>query len=221
MDFLRSSFELVADHHSPLHETGIDWNCGLLSSSDHQFGIGSHDVEQVKPLHPADVRKPTPKSDAKRGAPTVPDEELVAMSVRELNNKLRGYDRKYVRLLKQKRRTLKNRGYALNCRLKRVQTQGRIEHENQLLRHENRNLRQLVASLQLELQRHCQQQRCENIPIGLSWDDDEPRLRSDSMVSLSSDCSVMSSTSSMSSCSTSSMGSPVFTGSVGYGFDWN
>ncbi|CAI2301977.1 unnamed protein product [Caenorhabditis sp. 36 PRJEB53466] len=64
------------------------------------------------------------------------DEELAQISVRQLNQKLMGQDRSVVLQWKQKRRTLKNRGYALNCRARRVQNQAQLETDNIRLRND-------------------------------------------------------------------------------------
>ncbi|EEC14869.1 transcription factor MafB, putative [Ixodes scapularis] len=78
------------------------------------------------------------------------DEQLISLSVRELNKRLHGFPREEVVRLKQKRRTLKNRGYAQNCRTKRLAQRHELESRNRILQAEANRLRQ-------ELDRACQE----------------------------------------------------------------
>ena len=55
------------------------------------------------------------------------DEDLVNVSVRELNRTIRAYPRDVQTELKKRRRTLKNRGYAQICRQKRVDNKNSLE----------------------------------------------------------------------------------------------
>lgn len=74
------------------------------------------------------------------------DEMLTHLSVRELNKRLHGLPREDVVRLKQKRRTLKNRGYAQNCRSKRLVQRHELEATNRQLHTE-------ISRLQMELNR--------------------------------------------------------------------
>ncbi|XP_067625722.1 transcription factor MafB [Eurosta solidaginis] len=78
------------------------------------------------------------------------DELLTTLTVRELNKRLHGCPREEVVRLKAKRRTLKNRGYAQNCRSKRLQQRHELEKTN-------RQLNQDLHRLKLEFSRVCQE----------------------------------------------------------------
>ncbi|XP_054709762.1 transcription factor MafF-like [Uloborus diversus] len=64
------------------------------------------------------------------------DSSLIQLSVRELNRRLHGYPRDVIQRIKQKRRTLKNRGYAQNCRTKRIALKCELEKTNRFLKAE-------------------------------------------------------------------------------------
>lgn len=84
------------------------------------------------------------------GGDILNDEQLISLTVRELNKRLHGYPREEVVRMKQKRRTLKNRGYAQNCRTKRLAQRHELESRNRMLQGEMARLRQ-------ELERACQE----------------------------------------------------------------
>lgn len=84
------------------------------------------------------------------GEDLINDDLLMKLSVRELNKRLHGCPREEVVRLKQKRRTLKNRGYAQNCRSKRLQQRHDLEITNRQLHHELQKIRMELSRIAQE-----------------------------------------------------------------------
>jgi uncharacterized small protein (DUF1192 family) len=78
------------------------------------------------------------------------DDALMLLSVRELNKRLHGFPREEVVRLKQKRRTLKNRGYAENCRSKHLQQRHELEAINRNLQAELHRFKLLLSRVAQE-----------------------------------------------------------------------
>ncbi|XP_062936689.1 transcription factor MafG isoform X1 [Cynocephalus volans] len=94
---------------------------------------------------------PQVKREPGENGTSLTDEELVTMSVRELNQHLRGLSKEEIIQLKQRRRTLKNRGYAASCRVKRVTQKEELEKQKAELQQEVEKLASENASMKLEL----------------------------------------------------------------------
>ncbi|RWS12753.1 transcription factor MafK-like protein [Dinothrombium tinctorium] len=91
----------------------------------------------------------------------VTDDELVSLSVRELNRHLKnsGLSKQDILKMKQRRRTLKNRGYAASCRNKRLEVKGGLEGEKiavlsdiQRIKDENHGLQREIEEVKLRFE---------------------------------------------------------------------
>ena len=78
------------------------------------------------------------------------DSMLVHLPLRELNKRLRALPKAVAYTLKKRRRTLKNRKYAQNCRSKRLEQKSEMEIENGYLKEEMSEMRKKIEELQRE-----------------------------------------------------------------------
>lgn len=77
----------------------------------------------------------------------VSDDQLAQYSARDINRVCKGYPEEMVKQLKKRRRTLKNRGYASNSRVRRLQQKTELETTKNQLQQEVMKLRQEVVEM--------------------------------------------------------------------------
>ncbi|KAM6980196.1 v-maf avian musculoaponeurotic fibrosarcoma oncogene homolog Bb [Aplochiton taeniatus] len=142
---LRQPDELSA--HPDMHDMPSALCHNQYHHKDELDNSAPHSPESQQPVLSAHHLHQQNRQDRRHGIENqFSDDQLVSMSVRELNRHLRGLTKDDVMRLKQKRRTLKNRGYAQSCRYKRVQ-------QKHVLEHEKHGLVSQVEQLQHELNR--------------------------------------------------------------------
>ena len=124
----------------------------------------------TSPSSPSSVTSPTKRSKTRgfsrsQSSISISDLDLVTLPVRELNRRLQGYQKEEVLRLKQKRRTLKNRGYAQNCRSKRMIQKHELESTNKTLHQQITLLKRQLTAMTRE--RDFYKQRCEMLRCGV------------------------------------------------------
>lgn len=146
---------LPPHHFSELHQhhlTPLNIH-NSYSHNNRPLSVSSSRSSMTSPRHGHQYSSSS-SSNNKSETKSLPDDLLTRLSVRELNKRLHGCPREEVVRLKQKRRTLKNRGYAQNCRSKRLQQRCELEKTNKILQEElNRTRMDLAKALQ-ELEAH-------------------------------------------------------------------
>lgn len=102
------------------------------------------------------------------------DKQLISLSVRELNRHLKSsrLSKYQVQQMKQRRRTLKNRGYAASCRNKRFQRKGELDiqkreelKEIELLNNEIGRYKEMIGQLQDKIRQCLMFARQNNIEV--------------------------------------------------------
>jgi hypothetical protein len=158
--------------------SGVPYNPGVITPIGHQFHVGdttffgghgpyamsSPGAPPVSPYGNRSVSEGTVSStvSSPRSPPghflredeeysRVSDDQLTQMSARDLNKHFKEFTPVMITQLKKKRRTLKNRGYALNSRMKRVQQKADLEIERDSLREQLRERDSEVSHLKKQL----------------------------------------------------------------------
>lgn len=151
----------------------IDMDSAFFDSSAASSDCGTIDTPPDTPTTPLSPNVPSPSKRSKSRGLTHPsssinisDLDLVTLPVRELNRRLQGYPKEEVLRLKQKRRTLKNRGYAQNCRSKRMLQKHELESTNKTLQQQIAMLKKQLTIMTRE--RDFYKHRCELLRTGVA-----------------------------------------------------
>lgn len=100
-----------------------------------------------------------PEINGPKGLLQLTEEQLVSLSARDLNRLCRDLPDDVTKSLKKRRRTLKNRGYAYNSRVRRVSQKNQLEKERDELRKTISQLQDRLKAMERESsewKRRCQ-----------------------------------------------------------------
>jgi hypothetical protein len=128
--------------HHP-HLDMLDESNAMSAASSSNFSKHSH-------YHHHHFQRSHAHQEAYDLAGILDDYELVNLPLRELNKRLRYLPKQMAYGMKKRRRTLKNRKYAQNCRSKRLEQKSEMEVQNHHLKHEIGRLHRLIESLKHE-----------------------------------------------------------------------
>ncbi len=150
----------------PRHETGAHTNASnkteqyeiLKTKAVSSSSMSSTDIHGSKSIsksnHNSETVSSNNSSSIKQSkanhASVLNDYELITLPLRELNKRLRYMPKPAAIDLKKRRRTLKNRKYAQNCRSKRLEQKCEIEVQNIRLKAEINRLQKIVDTAHKE-----------------------------------------------------------------------
>jgi hypothetical protein len=125
----------------------------MSSSTHHQY-----DLFPTNPLDDPIVRSTLEKI-------KMTDRDLINATVKDLNKRLTGCSHATINRLKRCRRTLKNRGYAKNCRIKRLYLRNELERANAHLKAQVDELKTMNKLLQCQIDDLQRFQLKQNRPV--------------------------------------------------------
>lgn len=96
------------------------------------------------------VSSPALSDDGRSFGFDVTDDQLLKLSVKDLNSQMKGLPKDFVKKIKQRRRTLKNRGYAHSCRLKRLEEKSSLQRTKKDLEDDVEMLKQRLQKVSHE-----------------------------------------------------------------------
>ena len=123
--------------------------------SEYLLVIGLCELLKVKSEVPSTYFSDVSTTTTLPSSPTVTsselnDDELLSLSTRELNRRLQSLSSDERSRLKQRRRTLKNRGYAQTCRTRRVNDHHKLQHTTEALVAEVNELKDKLSTVTAE-----------------------------------------------------------------------
>ena len=137
-----------------------DWNSILSSETDLPPDVFSVVKEEERtesrwnawgtgvPAHCKEEREEGKSGMGK--LPHIPDKALAKLTVKQLKKLMQNLGTEEVKALKQRRRTLKNRGYAVQCRLRRQQYKDNLEVQVRQLQVDNCQLQEQLKKCEDE-----------------------------------------------------------------------